>query len=82
MVHNIHTNMHKCVDLDLKGAGHGGRGGHGYGQSTTGEPYGNVFEPTDFGCRGGYGNNGNTWGKGGGIIYISVSLSGAINSRL
>ena len=55
------------------GAGHAGRGGQGYGTTSTGAPYGNVFEPIDFGCRGGYGNNGNTYGRGGGVIYLHVS---------
>ena len=58
--------------MSCLGAGHAGRGGRGYGQHTTGAPYGNVFEPTDFGCRGGVGNNANTYGRGGGIVYLNI----------
>ena len=51
------------------GAGHGGTGGLGTNQNRVGTPYGNLYEPTDFGCLGG-GVNGP--GLGGGIIKIKV----------
>lgn len=48
-----------CTDVIIlyTGAGHGGRGGRGRSQSTTGQAYGNLFEPTDHGCIGGSGHN-------------------------
>ena len=52
------------------GAGHGGRGGQGGGQLTTGAPYGHLFEPSDRGCHGGGDGNG---GRGGGIVWLTVS---------
>ena len=51
------------------GAGHGGTGGLGTNQNRVGTPYGNLYEPTDFGCRGG-GASGP--GLGGGILKMKV----------
>ena len=55
--------------LGSSGAGHGGTGGLGTNQNRVGTPYGNLYEPTDFGCRGG-GTVGR--GLGGGIIKMKV----------
>jgi hypothetical protein len=55
--------------LGSSGAGHGGTGGMGTNQNRVGTPYGNLYEPTDFGCLGG-GLNG--FGLGGGIIKMIV----------
>lgn len=61
--------------FDIKGAGHGGRGGRGSGQLKTGAPYGQVFDAVDRGCRGGDNGNGNanTGGRGGGVITLKMT---------
>lgn len=51
------------------GAGHGGSGGKGSVTKSTGSAFGDVFEPVEFGCRGG-GSNG---GAGGGRMKLFVS---------
>lgn len=45
------------------GGGHGGTGGKGAATNYVGLPYGNLYEPTDFGCSGGgvAGQKGNTF---------------------
>ena len=57
--------------LGSSGAGHGGTGGVGTNQNRVGTPYGNLYEPSDFGCRGGGGLP--EAGLGGGIIKMKVS---------
>ena len=52
------------------GGGHGGTSGHGAGTSQTGQPYGNLYEPFDFGSVGG----GNHGGYGGGFLLLNVSV--------
>ena len=55
--------------LGSSGAGHGGTGGVGSNQNRVGTPYGNLYEPSDLGCRGG----GSQTGLGGGIIKMKIS---------
>ena len=55
--------------LGSSGAGHGGTGGLGTNQNRVGTPYGNLYEPTDFGCHGG---GSSAAGLGGGIIKMKV----------
>ncbi|XP_070535283.1 uncharacterized protein [Ptychodera flava] len=38
------------------GGGHGGSGGRGNGNHLVGLAYGSIYEPIDYGCVGGYGN--------------------------
>ncbi|XP_077861759.1 uncharacterized protein LOC144342564 [Saccoglossus kowalevskii] len=54
---------------DGSGAGHGGSGGHGKVVSMTGQPYGDIYEPEQFGSAGG----GTAGGSGGGRIWFNVS---------
>lgn len=56
--------------LGSSGAGHGGTGGVGTNQNRVGTPHGNLYEPTDFGCRGGGAFGA---GLGGGIIKMMIS---------
>ena len=50
------------------GAGHGGTSGRGQGSLLTGQPYGDLFEPHQFGSSGGSSEG----GQGGGIIHLNV----------
>ena len=59
----------------LQGAGHGGRGGQGQGQTKTGAPYGDLFEPVAVGCNGGIGSSAAGFGRGGGTIYLKINES-------
>ena len=43
----------KRVTLGASGAGHGGSGGRGKDEPYTGLPYGNLYEPNEFGSSGG-----------------------------
>ena len=54
------------------GAGHGGRGGQGEGQLLTGAGYGDLFEPSELGCRGGAGLQPLTGGRGAGFIHMTI----------
>ncbi|KAL4226615.1 hypothetical protein ACF0H5_014598 [Mactra antiquata] len=55
------------------GAGHGGRGGANSENLFTGGPYGDILEPTDYGCSGGTSSqDGAVGGRGGGVIYLNV----------
>ncbi|XP_033640829.1 uncharacterized protein LOC117301055 [Asterias rubens] len=51
------------------GGGHGGTSGRGEEALKTGQPYGSLYEPFEFGSAGG-GTNG---GSGGGIIFLNIS---------
>ena len=58
------------------GAGHGGRGGSGKNQFSTGAFYGDVFRPQSFGSSGGGG-----FTPGGGVLHVSATallLDGSI----
>ncbi len=56
------------------GAGHGGRGGQGSGQNSTGSAYGSLFESEDRGCHGGdWSGTTDTGGRGGGVVQLTVS---------
>ena len=56
------------------GAGHGGRGGRGNSAKTTGAPYGQLFDPSSKGCKGGDGSSvTDSGGSGGGVIYLTVT---------
>ncbi|PIK55158.1 hypothetical protein BSL78_07888 [Apostichopus japonicus] len=59
----------KGTSSGASGAGHGGRGGRGSVQKSTGAPFGNIFEPVEFGCSGGSGQG----GKGGGKLRLRVT---------
>ncbi|CAH1775844.1 unnamed protein product, partial [Owenia fusiformis] len=65
------------------GGGHGGTSGRGGGTASTGQPYGNLFEPTLIGSSGGGGQN--YGGNGGGVIWMNVTnilhLDGEIRSN-
>ena len=51
------------------GGGHGGTSGRGAGAVKTGQPYGSLYEPFEFGSAGG----GSSGGSGGGIIFLNIS---------
>lgn len=63
------------------GAGHGGTSGRGYAQTYTGQPYGHLYEPTEFGSAGGSSDftlpnkqiDHHPGGRGGGVIFLNVS---------
>lgn len=57
----------------LLGAGHGGRGGANTNNKLSGAPYGQVFEPTDRGCRGGDSSVTGFGGRGAGVVYLKVT---------
>lgn len=57
------------IVLPMIGAGHGGRGGKGNVEKLTGAAFGNIFEPSNFGCQGG----GSAGGRGGGKMRLEVS---------
>ena len=59
------------------GAGHGGNGGSGQNQGRVGSAFGNVYEPTDFGCKGG--GNG---GLGGGKLKVFVNNTLQIDGEI
>ena len=54
------------------GGGHGASGGQGENQVTVGPPRGSLYEPSDFGTKGGDGKNAPTHvgGTGGGIVKL------------
>lgn len=62
------------------GAGHGGTSGRGASATSTGQPYGHLYEPTAFGSAGG----GISGGQGGGKMFLNISnmleLDGEIRS--
>ena len=51
------------------GGGHGGTSGRGGNTALTGQPYGHLYEPTEFGSSGceHYG------GRGGGVLWLNVT---------
>jgi hypothetical protein len=54
------------------GGGYGGTGGRGKNMKTVGLPYGNLYEPTEFGSSGG-GRNGNSgYNKTSLLIYTTI----------
>ena len=59
--------------VHYSGAGHGGSGGQGYGQSHAGAPSGDLYEPNLFGSCGGLGRYSEIGGNGGGKIWINVT---------
>ncbi|KAK3724602.1 hypothetical protein QZH41_005193 [Actinostola sp. cb2023] len=64
--------------ISVEGAGHGGRGGRGKAQHSTGSFYGSVIRPMMYGSTGGGGST-----PGGGVLYIKtnkLSLDGSIES--
>lgn len=40
----------------------------------TGAPYGEIFEPTDRGCSGGSSTVSGNGGRGGGTIYLKITM--------
>ena len=62
------------------GTGHGGHGGQSPSEPSTGMPYSDLFEPFEWGCRGG-----ETVGRGGGIIYMTIpdrmKIDGEVSSN-
>ncbi|PIK61099.1 hypothetical protein BSL78_01924 [Apostichopus japonicus] len=55
--------------MGSSGGGFGGTSGRGKGTPLTGQPYGNLYEPFDFGSSGG----GTMGGAGGGILLLNVT---------
>ncbi|XP_071506021.1 uncharacterized protein [Diadema antillarum] len=58
-----------CHISGSSGGGHGGTSGRGVGADQTGQPYGNLYEPFDFGSVGG----GDCGGGGGGFLLLNIS---------
>ena len=54
------------------GGGHGAGGGQGKNQHIVGQPHGSLYEPSEFGTKGGNGRNAPTHvgGAGGGIVKL------------
>ena len=69
LINGINIGQGVLSSAGSSGGGHGGTSGRGEGEALTGQPYGNLYEPFDFGSSGG----GSEGGSGGGFLLFNIT---------
>ena len=67
---SVNTGTGFTSSLGSSGGGHGGSGGRGINMKKTGQPYGDLYEPTVYGSSGGGVEKS---GAGGGIMWMNIT---------